>query len=185
MQHLLVQSSNTIRTSSIKLPNQSYKLSTQINVDKCICYRYADGVLTGNEILVNENGKLNVVKVKKISSVVVQGIHTFNSNHLLLYKVQRQLIIYSKNYCLPGDFVLLTGEGNIMVNGVLASCYASFDHDLANFAMVPMQYCPHLVNWIFGEKNGIQGFVNIVKLLGRFLMPNKYLFVKNDFVYSD
>ena len=31
----------------------------------------------------------------------------------------------------------LTEEGNIVVDGVLASCYASFDHDLAHIAMVP------------------------------------------------
>ena len=36
----------------------------------------------------------------------------------------------------------LTMEGNIIVDGVLASCYASFDHDLAHIAMAPMQWIP-------------------------------------------
>ena len=86
--------------------------------------------------------------------------------------------------CLPGAFVPLTGEGNIMVNGSLTSFYASFDHDLAHFAMVPMQYCSNLVEWIFGEKDGMQGYVNIIKSMGRYLMPNNYLFVRNIFVES-
>ena len=30
-------------------------------------------------------------------------------------------------------------EGNIIVDGVLASCYASVDHDLGHIAMVPMR----------------------------------------------
>ena len=37
-----------------------------------------------------------------------------------------------------GAFVPLTMKGNIVVDGVLASCYASFDHDLAHFVMTPM-----------------------------------------------
>ena len=41
---------------------------------------------------------------------------------------------------LSGAYVPLTEDGNIVVGGILASCYASFDHDLAHLAMVPMQW---------------------------------------------
>ena len=43
-----------------------------------------------------------------------------------------------KQYIL-GTYVPLTEEGNIVVDGVLASCYASFDHDLAHITMAPIQ----------------------------------------------
>ena len=73
---------------------------------------------------------------------------------------------------IPGAYVPLTNEGNIMVDGVLASCYASFDHDLAHLVMSPMQWFPTSMEWIFGQDDGIQGFVNIAKMLGRFVTPN-------------
>ena len=54
------------------------------------------------------------------------------------------LIFYSYyiyiHYFWAGAFVPLTKNGNIMVDGVLASCYASFDHDLAHFGMRPLQW---------------------------------------------
>ena len=37
-----------------------------------------------------------------------------------------------------------------MIEGVLASCYASFDHDLSHFAMTLMQWHPEIIKWIFG-----------------------------------
>ena len=42
-------------------------------------------------------------------------------------------------YHFLGAFVPLTKEGKVIVDGVLASCYAGFDHDLAHFLMSPMQ----------------------------------------------
>ena len=38
--------------------------------------------------------------------------------------------------CLLGAYVPLTEDGNILVDGVLASCYASFDHGLAHLIQV-------------------------------------------------
>ena len=70
-------------------------------------------------------------------------------------------------YVLLGAYVPLTEEGNIMVDGVLASCYASFDHNLAHIVMAPLQWFPEIMELIFGEKNGSPVFVNIMKYLGR------------------
>ena len=75
-----------------------------------------------------------------------------------------------------GAHVPLTDEGNIVVDGVLASCYASFDHDLAHFAMTPVKWYPGLMQWIFAEDNGVQGFLSMAKILGRYVMPDKYLY---------
>ena len=83
---------------------------------------------------------------------------------------------YCDNFgCIPflstcfyaGAYVPLTREGNIVVDGVLASCYASFDHDVANIAMTPMQWYPEILELIFGVKNGSPGYVDLAKKLGR------------------
>ena len=62
-----------------------------------------------------------------------------------------------------GAYVPLTREGNMVVNGVLASCYASFDHDLAHLIMTPTHWFPTLIEWIFDQENGIQAFTKLVK----------------------
>ena len=77
-----------------------------------------------------------------------------------------------------GAFVPLTKEGNIMVDGVLASCYGNFDHDLAHLMVTPLRWFPHEVEWLFGgdEQNGFTVFINIVHHLGYSLSPNNYVF---------
>ena len=54
-------------------------------------------------------------------------------------------------------------DGNIVVDGVLASCYAFPDHDLAHFGMTPFQLFPQLIKWLFGDNIGSPVFVEIVK----------------------
>ena len=66
-------------------------------------------------------------------------------------------------------------EGNIVVDGVLASCYASFDHDLAHFAMTPIQWFPEIIHWIFGENDGSSGYHDIAKEFGRLILPKSVL----------
>ena len=75
-------------------------------------------------------------------------------------------------HCLfSGAYVPQTQEGNIVVDGVLASCYASFHHDLAHIAMTPIRWFPGIIEWIFGENNGTPTYVDIVGDLGRLLLP--------------
>ena len=42
----------------------------------------------------------------------------------------------------------LTAEGTIVVDGVLASCYASFDHDWAHLLTTPVRWFP----WLFEDE---------------------------------
>ena len=67
-------------------------------------------------------------------------------------------------------------EGDIAVDGVLASCYASFDHDLAHIAMTPMQLFPDILGWIFGEDNGSSNYAKVAKEFGRWMLPTMPLF---------
>ena len=75
------------------------------------------------------------------------------------------------SFTIQGAHVPLTMEGNIVVNGALASCYADFDHDLAHFIMKPMQWFPHIMEWIFGEYTGFPHFVNMVRELSIMMLP--------------
>ena len=69
-----------------------------------------------------------------------------------------------------GAYVPLTADGNIVVEGVLASCYASFNHELAHFVMTPMQWYPEIIMWIFGVNKGYPGYVSIAKEVGRWIL---------------
>ena len=65
----------------------------------------------------------------------------------------------------------LTKEGNIIVDGVLTSCYADFNHDLAHLTMIPMQRFANVLQWIFGDDAGFPIYVIIARQLGFLLMP--------------
>ena len=75
-----------------------------------------------------------------------------------------------RNVSIPGVYDPITMEGNIVVDGLLTSCYASFDHDLAHFVMTPVQWFPEMIQWIFGEDNGSSGYAIIAKQIGRLLI---------------
>ena len=62
-------------------------------------------------------------------------------------------------------------EGNIVVDGVLASCYAVVDHDMGHILMTPLRWFPGMMNWIFGTESETQGYVQVFKHLGEMIMP--------------
>ena len=61
--------------------------------------------------------------------------------------------------------------GNIVVDGVLASCYASTYHDLGHIGMMPLQLFPGITQWIFGEDYGFHVYANIAEMLGNMISP--------------
>ena len=71
--------------------------------------------------------------------------------------------------CFSGAYVPLTMEGNILVDGVLASCYASYfaDHDVSDLIMAPYRWFPEIIEWIFSHENGYQAYVIVAEDLGR------------------
>ena len=71
-----------------------------------------------------------------------------------------------------GTYTPVTVEGNIIVYGILASCYAISDHDLAHLSMTPMRWFPEITEWIFGENNDTPGYVSTIESLGRWVMPS-------------
>ena len=62
-------------------------------------------------------------------------------------------------------------EGNIVVDGVLASCYASIHHDIAHCGMIPIQWFSSLIIWIFGEEKEYSVYVKIDEDFGKLVLP--------------
>ena len=62
-----------------------------------------------------------------------------------------------------------------MVDDVLASCYASVDHELAHIGMMPMQWFPKIVQWAFGEDDRYSAFAKIAKELCESGLPHELL----------
>ena len=58
------------------------------------------------------------------------------------------------SFIFAGAYVCFTEEGNIVVDGVVASCYPSYNHDVAHITMTPLSWFPDAMDWIFGEDNG-------------------------------
>ena len=63
-------------------------------------------------------------------------------------------------------------EGNIIVNGVLASCYGITDHDLAHLLISPMRFIPEVMEWIFGQEDGTQSYINVGRWVGSLVAPD-------------
>ena len=81
-------------------------------------------------------------------------------------------------YSISGAYVPLTMEGNIVVDGILASCYP-VHHDLSRVVMTPILWFPGTIQWICGETNGYPTYVNIFEVLSMWVVPHGQLNVKN------
>ena len=57
-----------------------------------------------------------------------------------------------------------------MVDGVLASCYPSVNHDLSHIGMTPIRWFPEIIDWIFCDDNGWQNYVKLAEEVG-LVMP--------------
>ena len=80
----------------------------------------------------------------------------------------------NSTHIFPGAYVALTTEGKIIVDGVLASCYADFYHDLADLTMAPMQRLPAVLEWIIGDDAGFPAYVSTLRKLGMMLLPDDH-----------
>ena len=77
----------------------------------------------------------------------------------------------TNNSSFSGAYVPLTMEGNLVVDGVLASCYPSANHDLAHIGILPIKYFPRMMDWIFGEDSGFSVYSKIANDLGEIVVP--------------
>ena len=70
---------------------------------------------------------------------------------------------------LIGAFTPVTMNGNIVVDDILASCYAFSEHNLANIVMTPMQWYPEIIDWIIGKDKESSGYVILLSDIDRWL----------------
>ena len=85
-----------------------------------------------------------------------------------------------KIMCFTGAYNPLTIEGKIIVDGILASCYAEFpDPDLAHIGMTPMRLMSEMVQWVFGEDHELPIYAKITTDFGRWVFPPVLLSDRN------
>ena len=73
----------------------------------------------------------------------------------------------------PGAFTPLTKTGNTVVDGILASCYASTDHDSAHFFIKTIQLFPGMLEWIFAKEIGSSNdlYISISEAFNQWILP--------------
>ena len=59
-----------------------------------------------------------------------------------------------------------------MVDRILASHYADVPHDVAHLTITPFQKFSALMEWIFGNENGLPIYIGSANQLSTFILPN-------------
>ena len=57
------------------------------------------------------------------------------------------------------------------MDGVLASCHAYFNHDLAQIITTPLRWLPGVMDWIGGDDDGFHVYAQIGMAVGMMTMP--------------
>ena len=55
------------------------------------------------------------------------------------------------------------------MDGVLASCYASFDHDIQHIVLQPLLWFPSLMDLLLGEEESLNSYVTILEHVGEMM----------------
>ena len=76
----------------------------------------------------------------------------------------------SQQSCVVGVYAPVAMEGNIVVDGILASCYPSCHHDVAHIGMTSLSWFPEVMQWIFGEDSGFLVYITMLDHIGRLFL---------------
>lgn len=108
------------------------------------------------------------------------------AKHAVLVRVGEFVLVSSRGKLVPekvskvhlqkrtGMVAPLTRQGNIVVDGVLASCYAmTGDHVLAHWSFGPVRlwnsYAPKILDWDLVRQNGTHWYADFLMFLNRIL----------------
>ena len=130
-------------------------------------------------MLTEHHNELDPATVINISTIVMQGnIYQIYFPRFCISLFILCILIYfftcdvsDQYFLIVGAFTPLTNEGNIVIDGMLAFCYAFSDHNLAHITVTPMLWFPEMIEWIFGMEKVSQGYVSILADLGGLLLP--------------
>ena len=73
-----------------------------------------------------------------------------------------------------GAYAPLTSEGNLIVDGILASSYASVEHNLSHVGMKPLQWFPKEMQWIFGKEDEQISYITSTNDLGKLILSHRH-----------
>ncbi|XP_067140721.1 sonic hedgehog protein-like [Centruroides vittatus] len=80
---------------------------------------------------------------------------------------------------MDGAYVPLTQTGTLLVDGILASCYASYDHYWGQIFLSPVRWFPNIFNQNSLQPVGVMPYVKILKFLAGALFPSNLKFTQN------
>ena len=87
---------------------------------------------------------------------------------IFAFKLTIKISVSNHQCFCVGAFTPLTVDGNIIVDGVLASCYAFTNHDLAHIAMTPLRWFAEVIKWI-NKYNKYPVLLDVAENLDRML----------------
>lgn len=139
-------------------------------IDEITYTTYARNSLVGQYLLINDQSFQQTVDQDDFNQIgansnykTLRGQESTRSVGRLIYPKRKFQIrqsgptvkfdqIVSVNFVTrSGRFAPLTREGNIVVNSVVASCYAVIsDHDMAHLSFAPVRWLSYLQEWLFG-----------------------------------
>ena len=109
--------------------------------------------LTPNHLLYVSNGDDKIPTSTKLSSFQPVFASRVKHGDFVLVRSENEMVedkvVDVREESLTGYYSPMTKQGNIIVQNVLASCYASFDnHNLMHFAFAPFRWFHSARNWL-------------------------------------
>lgn len=120
-------------------------------------------------------GGMSAVFASQVRRGQTVFVHDAQRNHLEPVTVKR---IYTQEHV--GSYAPMTAQGTVVVDRVLASCYAVIeDHDLAHWALAPVRLAHWVSSLLFssqpqvsGQKDGVHWYSKILYQLGTWLLDS-------------
>ena len=133
---------------------------------------YTRLALTGSHLIFTKecNSSTNHLTVKHAKSVDAGECVVVAHESSLVYAKIKEIRLERRT----GAIAPLTAAGNIVVDGVVASCYAMIDdQELAHLAFAPVrfvyQYAPRFLNTDSRRQNGMHWYVRLLKQINNLI----------------
>ncbi|KAM6934440.1 indian hedgehog B protein-like [Xenentodon cancila] len=105
------------------------------------------------------------------ASDVQPGQCVFTSAGEAKWHPRRSVVTFVEEQRATGLYAPLTQHGSIVVNGVLASCYASVDsHELSHWALAPLRFFYSILGPSQAQSDGLHWYPRLLQTLGKILL---------------